>query len=944
MREQDPRVSTVTPPRPDPLDPQDPPLPTDTAIEEEEETEEWSRSSRRAGELDVARDTGAAIDDADQSALNNFTQALRAASGLGKTKSRMTRADLAETPEVLALLARANAHYVAGRESEAIQLLKHVIRTDPAVARAWLTLAMIYDTRGDADSAAIMRFCAADNARDPDLWCDLAQEMLDRDNIPRAIHCYSRAIGIRKNDVGILRARTQLYAQQGRILPLLGGYQMILRLCPQDKDLLSHFVDLAMAHSQHHKIIDVYSHFMDMSLPPEGPKEPYVFGWHEVNILAELLISQEKFASALHIIKVGVRRLQRRGQDPSWDAVPGDLEYDVLSGSGHPLPLDLRVKVIVCRLHAGEASIAKMHLNHIMQADMQGSETAFHAAGQACLSSGLAETAMEIFQGLSRLDPRLNWARLTDYFPGMKRPLPCFLTVMIQRYPEDLEAKERLAKVYEALGRKDDAIRVLFDVSTARLKLKTDESMQKFLRDERRKVEGARGSARPRKRRMGSDISRDQPGRSGDLFTEDPRGRVMYQNRNSQFYLRARMEARQRVESESQRIAQGNFKVLDLIGEKPPEDLTQEELAQLIHTYRELLEDFCQESPYFSLVRMRLLQDVGAERGKVAANRERKRQALELFRGKGVDVWFHLFLRSASLLHRVGQYEEAMDVLRQAEKCYAFDRDPDRFMSLQLVISAMALDAQDYERVFDVMRKVFSRLRPDDRAYRLYILLLGTVGRSRPDLIGAFASSRAHKFFRRETRRMDKDVEDRQRAGQPAQSSPALLSLYGHVSGCARTYRSSIAYYLRATTIQPADPIVHLSLGISYLSRALQRTTADRQTEVLWGFSYINRYVEARSAEGSSQRPGRKGVWAQETHYNLARAFHHLGLVQLAIPHYEKVLALPSAWSDSNSMGDDEGEDPTDLSFEAAYNLSLIHQNSGSPLLAASILDKYCIV
>ncbi|KAI9228934.1 MAG: hypothetical protein DHS80DRAFT_14825 [Piptocephalis tieghemiana] len=173
---------------------------------------------------------------------------------------------------------------------------------------------------------------------------------------------------------------------------------------------------------------------------------------------------------------------------------------------------------------------------------------------------------------------------------------------------------------------------------------------------------------------------------------------------------------------------------------------------------------------------------------------------------------------------------------------------------------------------------------------------------------------------------MDKALEDPlsppSSSSSSSSSSSTLLSLYGHVSATARTYRSSIAYFLRAFTLHPSDPILNLSLGISYLGRAMQRTTADRQSEILWGFSYLYRYADLRSGTPSSP-------WDQEVHYNLARAFHHLGLVHLAIPHYEKVLEM---------------DDPTNLCFEAAYNLSLIYLTSGSPLLASSLLDKYCTV
>jgi len=102
----------------------------------------------------------------------------------------------------------------------------------------------------------------------------------------------------------------------------------------------------------------------------------------------------------------------------------------------------------------------------------------------------------------------------------------------------------------------------------------------------------------------------------------------------------------------------------------------------------------------------------------------------------------------------------------------------------------------------------------------------------------------------------------------------------------------------------------------------------------------------------------------QEACYNVARAFHQIGLLYLAVQYYEKVLEMPSRKEEDvkrylrekqRKLKDgiqevdeefeaymNEEEDDTDLKAEAAYNLSLIYVASGSYGLSQQLLRKYC--
>lgn len=108
-----------------------------------------------------------------------------------------------------------------------------------------------------------------------------------------------------------------------------------------------------------------------------------------------------------------------------------------------------------------------------------------------------------------------------------------------------------------------------------------------------------------------------------------------------------------------------------------------------------------------------------------------------------------------------------------------------------------------------------------------------------------------------------------------------------------------------------------------------------------------------------------RGQSSIEAEYNFGRAMHHLGLLHLAAPHYERALKLhderiaratasPAAAPPAAKRGK-KGKQAAvaapppapvvDAGFdsfrEAAYNLANIYALSGSPLLARRLYERY---
>ena len=82
-----------------------------------------------------------------------------------------------------------------------------------------------------------------------------------------------------------------------------------------------------------------------------------------------------------------------------------------------------------------------------------------------------------------------------------------------------------------------------------------------------------------------------------------------------------------------------------------------------------------------------------------------------------------------------------------------------------------------------------------------------------------------------------------------------------------------------------------------------------------------------------------------EANYNIARAYHHLGLFHAAIPLYEKVIRMSMDRQYSWIPGrQDLKEENESLEREAAFNLALIFKSSGNHELARRLLRDHVTI
>ncbi|KAJ1796078.1 transcription factor TFIIIC subunit tfc4 [Coemansia sp. RSA 2399] len=209
--------------------------------------------------------------------------------------------------------------------------------------------------------------------------------------------------------------------------------------------------------------------------------------------------------------------------------------------------------------------------------------------------------------------------------------------------------------------------------------------------------------------------------------------------------------------------------------------------------------------------------------------------------------------------------------------------------------------------------------------------------------------------------RTDGISADRERFSLTRNDAAALRAFAGHVMLVVRAGKPSITQYTMSLATQPENAPVALHLGVAYLAHAARSNTREnRQRNAVRGLVYIQRYAELKymqeiddASSSSGEQAGRRGkrrsdysvdvVVVQEIAYNYARAFHFLGLVDLASMYYKRVFELPVSLTASSDGGDD-ARATCDLRREAAYNLATIYTLSGSLLKAKAVLKEHCTV
>ena len=123
----------------------------------------------------------------------------------------------------------------------------------------------------------------------------------------------------------------------------------------------------------------------------------------------------------------------------------------------------------------------------------------------------------------------------------------------------------------------------------------------------------------------------------------------------------------------------------------------------------------------------------------------------------------------------------------------------------------------------------------------------------------------------------------------------------------------------------------------------MSRATASRHGEAARAAALLKNYRQLRVAGAAREGESAKGAIPvqqlnAEVCYNLGRACHQLGLIELAAKNYERALGgwAKCGWKRSDAAA-------LDIRSEAAYNLCLIYRGSGAEARAEQLARDSCV-
>lgn len=200
--------------------------------------------------------------------------------------------------------------------------------------------------------------------------------------------------------------------------------------------------------------------------------------------------------------------------------------------------------------------------------------------------------------------------------------------------------------------------------------------------------------------------------------------------------------------------------------------------------------------------------------------------------------------------------------------------------------------------------------------------------------------ARPHRPYRESIMNERAQLSTKDSNGDPipaAEMDVVLLVLYGHILYANTSFTNALNYFFRAYALDDQNPMILLSIALSYIHHSLKRQSENRHYHIMQGLAFLGEYRDVRNASNCLHEK-------QEAEFNQARIWHMLGLTHLAIGGYEKCLELSEKIRDEASGEDGQEEFTEDFGREAAVALQGIYALSGDKEMAKRVTERFLVI
>ncbi|RDW71323.1 hypothetical protein BP6252_07886 [Coleophoma cylindrospora] len=875
------------------------------------------------------------------------------------------------TGDIKLRLSMAYAAFMNQKYEEARDVLEEIIRINAETHEAWMLLASIFKELGDTDNTLKAMIIASSlRPKDVSAWLhcvDIALEKSIEDRagyVRSAHHCYSSAIRANPKSIEARMGKASLHLEEGNTGRAMSGFEMVLKLSPHNLEVLRRLAEACIEHGTPEKAKTLYQESIKYYRERFNNVDP-PFGWSDLNVYVELLACSEQYHDAIRELKDTSRWLLGRETEKFWSQTDDDREWDSddvrriscadyvvgafhLSTYGPGMPLELRVKLGLYRLYVGHVEEAMIHFQYLKAF----SETdtipdyadLFREVADALNQAAFHKQALDFYEPIQKV-PELAVASACVAMGScyLRVGIPekaeaCFKNA-IQLEADNFEARVQLAKFYEGLNQQERA----FEYVNEAISLKRPPPIR--LHRQQTDVDDISSSLEqptkmPRKPRQRSHLKGHKRSRSAEWKTEEAyRSENLQRHYTTMVVEHDKMKSGDESSSRSWMMSASHL-IDDFRGCKTfyPWDKYVHFMG---YSGSDLVQAQATLDTDLAAMANRISQSLGAEHpdsSKVPAT-----GIPTDYRGMPFSTWLDIFLEYAVCLARSGSFRESYEICEAAKDAIVFYQSREDMFLIHVCWCTCALIASDEETCVTVARFFMKDYQFTTDSYRMF----GALNRLCQSPTSWYNSGPTQKYMLRQIKAMDFSLTDRSNQGKyfaekgsySAQDQHgqaivnvdmdvSLLMLYGFILYSGTSYAYALNYFYRAYALDSSSSIVNLSIGLAYLHLSLKRQADNRQHIISQGLLFMFRYYNNR-------KQSERILERQEAHYNIARAYHMLGLTNLAISYYIFVL------SEADQAGSMLEENMT---TDAAYNIQSIYAATGNYPLARAVAEKWLVL
>ena len=732
--------------------------------------------------------------------------------------------------EVKSLMGEANQAFAFSQLDKAMGLVKKVIQIEAGVYSAWKILGEIFKEKGE-DHKCLLAWLTAAHAKPKEweLWLMCAKMSLDQygpdkqNYRDQAIYCYNRAIRANPDNIDAVYDRALPLKETGQLHKAAEGFGMLNKLLPNDMSILREIAALYIELKKIPQAIEYYN--LSIEFFKTTGNADRAFGWSELNILVELYMMSKHWDDAIKVLKTNARWLYGRAEEKYWDKVDDDREWDKTDERRKPireyvpvrfdketytLPLELRVKLGVCRVHQANVKEAMtLHFEFLNEEDPVEYYDLFQEAGDALFAAKAHEDAIcyywSVVEGTQFLDKKL-WFNMATCYKALNQvedAEDCYATVL-EAYSHDTDSMMELASIYEVSNRKVEALELVNEVIALR---REKETADKNTASER--AAAAAPSIRP-----GNDPMAFFPNQPVPRPVRKLRPGVIT---NEQ---RAEMNARK---TEQTAVKYRKLEYLRVKMEEGDPDT----IKDWLDTAGDLVDDFRNTKALFPSEKGKAFKgfiSTAQRREKAKGDREqleRMQHRLEesltfqddqidiiandatTFRGLDFDTWLYVFMQYALCLAKYDNFQDAYDVCSVAKEANVFYLDKKMVFTIWTTWLVCAIWVHDSESCSTISRWFMTTYQFQTEAYSLFVGAL-TMSRNGMEV---FHNNANQKFLLRQIKIMDESIDGKKRTNaasltnideagreyKPERLDTNLLMLYGHILASGKSYISALS-------------------------------------------------------------------------------------------------------------------------------------------------------